>query len=475
MRKTFLTLTSAFLTALLSFAAQTPAPEIVIENVGNFNQYVSISQSHYQEICFFVYRIEAVGEGDVRLYVDGEEVSNPYDFSFGQNINTCQITATAQNEGESMGVRTMDFRVPAIPIFYMIYEPETESYLMDIYTGEDVEVQYKLYYNGTSYDWQTYEDPFEVWRAPQPIMGRCTVEVIAYANGWSSNMGILLDLGPHIGGGSVFRYGDYMDGFYYPAYNVYDVTPETPVITRYDEICNKYVAPSEHPACYSGDLAIPENVERILENTFENCPDVTSISIPYTVTEIGEDAFLGCTGLERVEYPNLYDWCSSIVFSNAKSNPLYYAEHFVLDDEEVGDVKDLVFSRYLEYIQINPYAFAGYKGLSSITCESTTPPDASMDAFADLYDSVPLYVPNDVLEDYRRHEEWGRFAHIVPFIGAGPGDVDGDGVIAIDDVTNLIDQLLNGEELPAYVDVDGDGTVDISDVTMLIDMLLGIR
>ncbi len=53
--------------------------------------------------------------------------------------------------------------------------------------------------------------------------------------------------------------------------------------------------------------------------------------------------------------------------------------------------------------------------------------------------------------------------------------MDGDGAIAIDDVTSLIDLLLNGGELPAYVDVDGDGTVDISDVTELIDMLLGVN
>ena len=473
MRKIFLTLTSAMMTALLSFAAQTPAPEITIENVGNYNQYVSISQSHYQEICFFVYRITAVGDGDVRLYVDGEEVSNPYDFSFGQNINSCQITATAQIEGEEMGVRTMDFTVPGIPIFYMVYQPETESYLMDIYAGDGVEVRYKLSYNGTNYDWQTYEEPFEVWRAPQPIMGHCIVEVIAYGNGWSSNMGILLDLSPHIGMGSVFRYGDYMDGFYYPAYYAYDETPETPVITRYDEICNKYVTPSEHPACYSGDMAIPENVERILDKTFENCPDLTSIAIPYTVTEIGEDAFLGCTGLDRVVCSNLFDWCT-ILFSNPKSNPLYYAKHFVMENEEVQESDDLVFPD-VEYMQIYSYAFAGFKGLTRVICQSMNPPDACVDAFEGLYDSVPLYVPAEALENYLDQEEWSRFTHMIPFVGVGPGDVNGDWEINIDDVTDLIDQLLNGGELPAYIDVDGDGAVDINDVTTLIDMLLGIR
>ena len=114
---------------------------------------------------------------------------------------------------------------------------------------------------------------------------------------------------------------------------------------------------------------------------------------------------------------------------------------------------------------------------TSITCLSATPIDADLiydesDPFAQ---QVTLFVPQEGLDAYKAHEQWGKFVHIVPFVGAGPGDVDGDGVINIDDVTNLIDQLLFGEELPAYIDVDGDGAVDINDVTTLIDMLLGIR
>ena len=84
-----------------------------------------------------------------------------------------------------------------------------------------------------------------------------------------------------------------------------------------------------------------------------------------------------------------------------------------------------------------------------------------------------LFVPNESLEAYRTHEEWGKFTHIVPFIGAGPGDVNGDGSISVGDATNLIDLLLSGGELPAWMDVNGDGHVSIKDITDLIDMLLG--
>lgn len=52
------------------------------------------------------------------------------------------------------------------------------------------------------------------------------------------------------------------------------------------------------------------------------------------------------------------------------------------------------------------------------------------------------------------------------------GDVSCDGIIAINDVTGLIDILLGGGELPAWADVDGNGEVTIADVTTLVDMLL---
>lgn len=54
-----------------------------------------------------------------------------------------------------------------------------------------------------------------------------------------------------------------------------------------------------------------------------------------------------------------------------------------------------------------------------------------------------------------------------------PGDLNGDGIINISDVTNLINVLLTdvGIDNP-YADVNGDGAVNISDVTILINTLL---
>lgn len=56
------------------------------------------------------------------------------------------------------------------------------------------------------------------------------------------------------------------------------------------------------------------------------------------------------------------------------------------------------------------------------------------------------------------------------------GDVNGDGMVDVADVTAMIEMVLNGprpNRLPA--DMDSDGTIDITDVTWLIEVVLGTR
>jgi hypothetical protein len=52
------------------------------------------------------------------------------------------------------------------------------------------------------------------------------------------------------------------------------------------------------------------------------------------------------------------------------------------------------------------------------------------------------------------------------------GDVNGDGKVTIEDVTDLIDCLLTGIETVGDADCSLDGKVTIDDVTTLIDYLL---
>ena len=62
-----------------------------------------------------------------------------------------------------------------------------------------------------------------------------------------------------------------------------------------------------------------------------------SLSVGAVLQSIGENAFLGCTGLQRVELKNLSAWCR-FNFGSEEQNPLYYAKNLYMDGNLVTDL-----------------------------------------------------------------------------------------------------------------------------------------
>ena len=58
-----------------------------------------------------------------------------------------------------------------------------------------------------------------------------------------------------------------------------------------------------------------------------------------------------------------------------------------------------------------------------------------------------------------------------------PGNLNGDEGLDADDVTMLVNYLLNGGSLPegADADVDGNGVINIADVAKLIELILSSK
>ena len=279
-------------------------------------------------------------------------------------------------------------------------------------------------------------------------------------------------------------------------------------------------------------ITIPSSVDSIGAGAFTYCTGLTSLSIPSSVRSIGERAFAGCKGVTNVTVDSdntTYDSrdnCNAIIetasntlvagfnitvipssVTSIGNGALAYTNFTSFDiPETITHIGDGAFSMCYDLVRIGipnsvtsignkafeacsitdivipesvstigSAAFDSCRQLESMTVIAVTPPEI-VSVFNEyeryMYDQVTLYVPMGSLEAYRAHEEWGKFSHIVPFIGAGPGDVNGDGRIAISDVTGLINLLLSSDELPAYADVNGDGRVSIQDVTALINKIL---
>lgn len=95
-----------------------------------------------------------------------------------------------------------------------------------------------------------------------------------------------------------------LDGFYYNVISVSDLTLE---LTTDVEIKDKY-NDTDNNKKYSGDITIPKSInykgkewtiERI-NGTFKFSTEMTSVSIPSSIIEIGECSFVGCYSLKEI-------------------------------------------------------------------------------------------------------------------------------------------------------------------------------
>lgn len=107
-------------------------------------------------------------------------------------------------------------------------------------------------------------------------------------------------------------------------------------------------------------VSIPNSVKTIGQYAFSGCTGLVDVSIPNSVINIYDNAFDGCTALTKVNISSLESWCY-INFSSFKANPLYYAQHLYLNDNEV---QDMIIPNTIT--SIGQYAFSGCSGLTSV-------------------------------------------------------------------------------------------------------------
>lgn len=155
-----------------------------------------------------------------------------------------------------------------------------------------------------------------------------------------------------------------VDGIFY---NITDTVAKTVEVTYKGEYISIYDE-------YYGSVVIPENVTydgntysvtRIGSSAFYNSTTLHSITIPSSITAIGNDnpsfpVFGDCYALKEVHITDLSAWCK-IDFDGSSSNPLWYDGVLFLNGEKVTD---LVIPN--DVTGIKKYAFYNCKDLKTI-------------------------------------------------------------------------------------------------------------
>ena len=149
-------------------------------------------------------------------------------------------------------------------------------------------------------------------------------------------------------------------------------------------------------------VTIPNSVTSIGEHTFEGCSSLTSVTIPNSVTSIGDRAFDWCTGLTSVTIPNSVTRIGIYTFYNCSGLKSVTIPNSVTS---IGDC-----------------SFGSCPNLENVYCYAETLYYSGDDIFKDSYiEYATLHVPSSAITYYQTTVPWGGFGTIKALEGTGTG------------------------------------------------------
>ncbi len=250
-----------------------------------------------------------------------------------------------------------------------------------------------------------------------------------------------------------FKYQVFDDGTVAWAGYISDTVDDVVVPRFYDQrtvVSVANFAMENNSSIRSIDFMEAPDLEHIGSYAFYKCSTLESVLVPDSITSVDVSAFRECTSLTNASF-----------FGNQKSVPV---EAFC----DCSQLKNVQLSARLQSIQSR--AFAGCTSLE----------------YLELWDTVTYIAPNafEGDENLTLGVYYGTYAHTyavennINYIlldGVKLGDVNGDGIVNINDVTAIQQHLaeyvsLEGIFLHA-ADADQNGEVKIDDATLLQEFL----
>ena len=167
-------------------------------------------------------------------------------------------------------------------------------------------------------------------------------------------------------------------------------------------------------------MTIPNSVTAIGEGAFRSCSGLTSIAIPNSVTSIGGGGFFRCSGLTSVTFNA--EKCSKV----GSYNYLAFNDCKKLTTLTIGDKVTI----------IPDYAFFYCTKLTKLVSLAVEPPICGRGAFEKVDKTTcQLLVPEESINKYKTADQWKEFLYILGYDGVD--DVSVDSQNAVYEVYNL--------------------------------------
>ena len=266
----------------------------------------------------------------------------------------------------------------------------------------------------------------------------------------------------------------YIDcGLYDPTAISYEVTGENTVRV----LRNAFI---------TGDVVIPETVTangvtytvtELADDVFNECHNgLTSVSLPQTLTSLGNNVFWECDGLQYVKsYLPVYqnEWLiAAPAVATEYELPMGYSNIWNNAFKFTDKLTTLTLSRSLTYIGYN--AFVGCTALTNIYAYARPVPQTEGNAFEGIDKSkITVHVYASALESYK--ESWGEEFQYVTMPDPQPVTLTID-VADRGTLRTLIEEAVAAKGNTAYdvVGITVTGTINQDDLRTLSEMCTGV-
>ena len=191
-----------------------------------------------------------------------------------------------------------------------------------------------------------------------------------------------------------------------------------PSSVTYDEITYSVTDIGERVFYGCSDLTsinIPNSVTSIGSYAFYKCSGLTSITIPNSVTSIGNRAFCECSGLNSINIPNSVTSIGNYAFDGCSSMSSITIPNSVtsIGSDAFAYCSSLTSITIPNSVtSIGNYAFADCFSLTSVTVDINSPLVITDETFSNRTNAT-LYVPAGSKAAYEAADYWKEFKEIV--------------------------------------------------------------